>query len=648
MAESRFETMELGRRHLTGVYRVIFVTFTIIAIGIVIFHVWGMVIGGICMPEQAYTPILLSLFLPSAFLLYPISSKMPRDKMPWYDVVLAAASMAMPVYVFINSIQIGLEGWAVLPPPIAVYLGASLLILLLEATRRIFGIAMAVVVTVFAIYPLFAGYMPGIFHSRSLPLERVIGYHTIGGSSIWGLPMGAFGRILVGFILFGAALLVTGGASFFRNFAMALLGHRRGGAAKVSILASALFGTMSGSAVANVVSTGAFTIPAMKRTGYPAYYAGAIEAAASTGGVLMPPVMGAVAFIMADILSVSYWEVCVAAFMPSVFYYTSVFIQSDFFAVKTGIKGLPKEECPILADVLKQGWFYLFSLFLLVFFLVYLHLEGHAPFYATAALLALAMIQKETRLNPKRLLAVIESTGQILVQLGPVLAAVGMIIGSLAVSGTAHGLAGEITKVAGGNLYILIVLTAGASFILGMGMTMLACYLFLALIIAPAMINIGVYPMAAHLFILYWGMISYITPPVAVAAFAAASLAGAGPWKTGWQAVRLGIVAPIVPFFFVLNPALVAHGSLGDIVVSCAVTLAGIVSLCIAIEGYMWRLGRLRLLTRSIMGIAGALFIIPNWETGLFALALIGLAIVLFYTVDSRKQVTAESTTVQG
>ena len=409
----------------------------------------------------------------------------------------------------------------------------------MEAARRTGGPAIAVIFGLFSLYPIFAdaSFMPALFSGLPQDIVSTARYHVMSEESVLGIPMRVFGTLIIGFILFGVTLQTTGGGRFFINLAFALLGGVRGGPAKVAIFASGLFGSLSGSVVTNVLTTGAMTIPAMKRTGYPARYAGGIEACASTGGVLMPPVMGATAFVMASFLEVPYLAVATAAVVPSFLYFFGLFIQIDSYAARNGVKGLPPAELPSARKTISEGWFYIFGFLLLVYLLIYLKREAHAPFYATIALLALSQFGKlsprevwyyvlgfgilvylgvvlasvrmpaaytttlpigvgilllllcnvptHIRVAADKVVDFVESSGRLLAELVAILAAVGLIIGGLMMTGMASSFSGEITRVAGGKLVPLLLLGAATSFVLGVGMTVTAAYILLAIVLAP-------------------------------------------------------------------------------------------------------------------------------------------------------------------
>jgi TRAP transporter 4TM/12TM fusion protein len=409
--------------------------------------------------------------------------------------------------------------------------------------------------------------------------------------------------------MFGAVLQYTGAAHFFNNLAFALFGSVRGGPAKVAIFASGLMGSVSGSVVSNVLTTGVVTIPAMKRIGFAPAYAGGVEACASTGGVLMPPVMGATAFVMASFLGVPYVTVALAALMPSLLFYLALFVQIDGYAARRGLRGLPRAELPSVRRTFAEGWQYIVVFVLLVWMLLVLQQEAIAPFYATALLLVINQFSRRHRLDWKKLGLLVEGICGALGELSALLAGVGLIIGALSVTGLAGTLANDLVYLAGNNIYVLLVMGAITSFIFGMGMTITACYIFLAIVLAPPLVAAGFDPVAVHLFMLYWGMVSFITPPVALAAFVAAGIAKARPMQVGMQSVRLGAAMYFVPFFFVLNPALILRGSPGEIVVVVSTAVVGIAFLASALEGYVLGVGTV---ARSAAGWAARLLLVAG------------------------------------
>ncbi len=409
-----------------------------------------------------------------------------------------------------------------------------------------------------------------------------------------GIPLQAFAGLVIGFLVFGVVLQKSGGGKFFINLAFALLGHVRGGPAKVSIFSSGLMGSMSGSVISNVLTTGVLSIPAMRRIGMKRSFAGGVEACASTGGVLMPPVMGATAFVMAMFLDVPYSAVVLAAIIPSILYFLGLFIQIDAYAARNDIKGLPTVELPSLWQTLKEGWYFIFVFALLVWMLLVMQREAVAPFYATALLLILNQLSRHNRWGWQDLGDALSSAAKLFAELIAILAGVGMLVGALSMTGLSGTIANDFIHLAGGSVPLLLIMGALTSFVLGIGMTVTAAYIFLAVALAPALIQGGgLDPMAVHLFILYWGMLSFITPPVALGAFAAATVAGARPMTTGLQAMRLGSVIYFIPFLFVLNPALIMQGEPLQVAMVFVQALAGVVLFASAMQGYLIGVGRL-------------------------------------------------------
>jgi len=346
----------------------------------------------------------------------------------------------------------------------------------------------------FSVLPLFTDYLPRFLSGKSYGFWPTITFHALGSESLLGIPMRVVGRILIGYLVFGVLLMETGGGKFFFDFAISLMGRYRGGPAKVSVVSSAFFGSISGSAVANIITTGAFTIPSMKRNGFPPYYAGAIEACASTGGTLTPPIMGATAFIMTEFLQISYLKVCISAMVPALLYFLTLLLQVDCYAGKKNLAGLQKEKIPLLGKTIKEGWPFAVSLAILIFILVVLKDSVRAPFYTSGILIILLMTRKQSRLGFSEILHVIQSIGRTIANIMVVLLGVGLIMGSLSMTGLAYTFSTDLGNLAGGNTALLLLLGAGGSFILGMGMTISACYVFLVLIIAPPLLNAGFDP----------------------------------------------------------------------------------------------------------------------------------------------------------
>lgn len=610
MAETREVATQARYRISSGVWRVVVPLLAAAGMIMAVLHIFLLKPFGFFLVETGYLYVLVAFFGGLSFIILPASKGERRDKVPIRDCILFALLVGISLYFASVSTRVIQEGWEFLAPPHVVVLSVIVWLLAIEMVRRAAGLVLAGVCLVFSLYPVFGVYMPAFMEGIPFSFTEAAIYHSLSVESMLGLPMKVMGELLIGFLLLGITLQSTGGGKFFLDLATGLVGTTRGGPAKIATIASAFFGSISGSVIANVVTTGSVTIPTMKRTGYEPHYAAAIEACASTGGTLMPPIMGAAAFIMASLLDIPYLIIAASAAIPSILYYFGLLVQVDAHAAKRGLRGIPKEECPPLLKTLKGGWFYVFAVLVLVLFLA-LRMEGQAPFYAMAFLLICAMIRKETRFTWKSFVEFIASAGKGMAELVAILVAIGTVIGSFAMTGVAHSFSHELVSFAGGNWVFMIFLGALASFILGMGMTVVACYIFLAIVLAPALISIGLHPLAVHLFILYWGLASYITPPVALGAITAATIAGSSPMRTGFRSMQIGAVTYFVPLFFVLNPALILHGPVIDIIHTTLTALIGVYFLGAGLEGYLLGIGKVKIFERVISVGAGLLLMMP-------------------------------------
>ncbi len=644
-------------RQLSFGWQTVFLLATIAGVVLAVnqFFNLGFLIGTTIL-DNNYQYALIALFVPFVFIIFPASGKGINRSVPWYDWALFFISLVVVAFFMYISREILDKGWEFGAPLYVIIPCVILWLLILEATRRAGGLSLFLIVAVISVYPLFADKMPGPFSGLTSSLSDTASYHVMSNESILGIPMRALANLVIGFLIFGVALQRTGGGTFFINLAFALLGQVRGGPAKVAIFASGLMGSMSGSVISNVVTTGVMTIPAMIKSKFSRSYAGGVEACASTGGVLMPPIMGATAFIMSVFLEIPYITIAIAAIIPSVFYFFALFVQIDAYAARNKMPGLPKEQLPDLGKTLREGWHFIAVFVLLVVMLVYLQREAHAPFYATALLIVINQITSSQRWNLTDLKEFILSTGKLLAEITTILVGVGLIVGALSVTGMAGTFVNDLVFIAGGNVLILLVMGAVTSFILGIGMTVTAAYIFLAIVLAPALVKGGIDPLAAHLFIFYWGMVSYITPPVALGAYAASTVAGSKPIETGFQAMRLGSIIYFVPFFFVLDTAFILKASWFHITIMTASALAGITLIAGALQGYLVGIGDLtqnRILQWPIrlLLIAAGLFLatpggnlIPfsNLELAGMAVVCMLIAVTPAYLINRRKN-TAET-----
>lgn len=576
-----------------------------LVIALAIERLFNVGILGAFLIDNRYLYLILTLVLPSTFIIYPLArdSRIARA----LDFALAIACFLVFAYFTENAEEIVAFAWEFAPPTTAVWVAVAGWLLVIEATRRAGGIAVTAVVIVLSLYPVYAASLPGPIAGFSQPFDLTISYHMMSMESVLGIPLRAFAELVIGFIVFGVVLQHTGAGAFFNSIALALVGGVRGGAAKVSILASGGMGSMSGSVVSNIITTGAVTIPAMIDTGFSRRHAGAVESCASTGAVLMPPVMGATAFVMASFLNIPYWHVAVAAAVPSVLFYFALFVQIDCYAAYHKLAGMRRDQLPKLGETLRSGWHYLLGLAILIAIMVQPGWEKIAPFYATLVLLVLDLAIRRGRVSLWGYVELLANIMRTIVALVALVAGVGLIVGGMVVAGLAGTLANDLVFVAGNATIMLLLMGAVTSFIFGMGMTVTASYIFLAIVLAPALVRAGLDPLAVHLFIMYWGMLSFITPPVAIGSFVAANLAKASPIAVGLESMRFGAVMYFLPFIFVLNPALILHGSLTEIGLAIGCAVGGIFFIASGLQGWLAGVGELG---SGVLGFLSRLLVI--------------------------------------
>jgi len=584
--------------------------------------------------KEQYLGLFLALALGSIFIGTKVRAREPGNRVPWYDWLLAAAGFLVGGYVTIMYPTIAYR-LGILSPDRWI-LGGLAILLVLEATRRLAGWSLVLLALVFMLYAKFAYLLPGLFYARGSSWGRIASYLYLDASGLFGFPLSVTASMVVAFIFFGQALYAVGGDKFLTDIALCAMGRYRGGPAKVSVVSSSLFGTISGSAVANVVIDGPITIPMMRRTGYPAHMAAAIEAVASTGGQVMPPVMGVAAFLIAEFLAIPYGEVALAAAIPACLYYIALFTQVDLEAAKRGLSGLPVDQLPKLRRVMRRGWVFLVPLLVLIYTLMIDNWgAGKAGMAAVISTFLVGLLQKETRPTFAGFLSSIEETGRTMLDLVAITSLAGFVIGALQLSGLTFKLSLMLVTVAGGNALLLLALTAIVCIILGMGMPTTIVYVMLAVLVGPALTQLGIMPLAAHLFIFYFGMMSMITPPVCMATYAAAAIARSDFWSTGWIGMRLGIVAYVVPFVFAFHPALLFKGTIDEIIMAALTALVGVIFLGIGVSGYLFRpLGWVKC---TLLSLAG-LLLIPS-PSGLYWLVanVIGLALGLLVMVGEWK-----------
>jgi TRAP transporter 4TM/12TM fusion protein len=565
--------------------------------------------GLVLFMEQYVAGILAVAFL-LLFLSVPASKGRKQSVPPWYDIAAGLVGFAAAGYVAVRFVELGTQMF--FAPLDGLTAAVAIIVLSIEGIRRTVGWPLVIVVLVFVAYGLAGHFIPGVMSARPTGPQQLAYYLAFDQNAILGTPIMVASTIVIAFVLFGNLLMATGGSAFFTDIALASMGRYRGGAAKIAVAGSALFGTISGSAVANVVATGVVTIPMMKKAGYPAHQAAAIESVASTGGSLMPPVMGAAAFLMAEFLQITYGEVMLLAIVPAILYYAVLFVVADLEAARNGITRVEEALIPRAVSVLRDGWYFPLPFGVLIYTLFWLNRRPEeAALYSALTLLVCAILFGYKRERPTffAIFDAVRQTGFGVLDIIMICCGAGIVIGVLSVSGLGFGLTLALVTVAGKSLLALLVLAAIVSIILGMGMPTIAVYVLLAALVAPAMVEAGVLPQAAHLFVLYFGMMSFITPPVAVAAFAAASIAKADPFHTGFTAMRFGWAAYIVPFLFVYSPELILIGRPEMIVFDIATAFVGIWLISAGFVGYALRL--VAGLERAAFILSGTLLLIP-------------------------------------
>lgn len=619
--------------------------------------------------------IHLAFILGLTFLLFPFkrTKKSQTASVPWYDLLIGTVGVAVGLYISFDYQNIVLR--AGMPSTTDLVFAFATMALVLEASRRLIGPPLAILSVVFLAFAIFGPYLPGVFAHKGRSLVDIAEYMYLTTEGIFGIPLGVSSTYIFLFILLGAFLEQAGIIEFFSDLALSLVGHTKGGPAKVAVFSSALLGMVNGSAIANVVTVGAFTIPLMKKTGFKPHFAGAVEATASMGGQIMPPVMGAVAFIMADTLGVSYVSICKAAAIPAILYFVAVAFMVHFEAGRTGLKGLSRDELPKFSRVIVQRW----TLLLPLGTLVYLLLTGYTPlfagFYGIILTIALIMIHKLWAEYPGRgfrsgllaglavcavLVYFFESWG-VLALLGflvglcllksqtrPVLfdlvksmhhgarsalgvavacAVIGIVVGVATMTGLGVKLSGAIISLAGGSMFLTLVFTMLASLVLGMGVPTIPTYIITSTMAAPALAAFGVLPLVAHMFVFYFGLLADLTPPVALAAFAGAGIAGADPTKTGFNACRLALAGFVVPYIFVYDNSLLLINTTwsGALWITLTATV-GIIFLGAGAIGHFLIPAKVH---ERLVFIAGALMLItPGLYTDMIGVALGSAAIL--------------------
>ena len=601
---------------------------TWIAIAFSIFVIISM--ATLRMHELQQLSFFLGFALALAFIHYPLHPQKPNSKpLIVIDLILVGLSFSLGFYIlsdFIDFVErVGIPTkWDIVFSYVA--LG-----LVLEATRRAVGWALLIIVLVFLLYTFFGDLLPPPLSHRGYDLERIATTFYMTKNGIFGIALKVMTYFIFLFIAFGAFFSLSGGTAFFVDLASSIFGRLRGGPAKISVAVSGMMGTISGSAVANTVTTGTFTIPLMKRIGFESRVAGAVEATASSGGALMPPVMGAAAFIMAEFLGIPYISICKAALIPAVLYYMAVFSIVHFYSLKIGIQGMPRSELPDIKAVIYKKWMFIIPLFILVLVLI----QGYSPriavLYAILATIIISFFRRQAWLNPfkflKEIFQALAKSGYDSVMVACACGAAGIVIGVVLLTGMDGKLTTLVVNLSEGSLLIALPIVMLVSLLFGMGLPTVVCYVLLATTVAPSLVTLGVLPLAAHLFIFYFGMLCMVTPPVAFAAYAGAAIANADPMKTGYSAWTFALAGFLLPYMFVYNNSLLFMGSALNISLSIVTSLIGVVCLGAGIIGYLLR--EARLYERLFLLAAAFLLIKPGLMTDLIGLLCAGLTVYL-------------------
>ena len=590
---------------------------------------------------QVHRTTFIALVLFLAYLLYPAKKNAPKNtnKVPIYDIILAFVSAGSFLYMGINYEQLVAQAGNYTQIDIAVAMVA--IVLLFEACRRVVGVPILVVVGCFIAYAYFGNMIPGTFGHRGFTIQRIATHLYFTTEGIIGTPLAVCSTFIFLFILFGAFLERTGVGQFFIDIANSIAGKATGGPAKVAVISSALQGMITGSSVANTVGSGSFTIPMMKRMGYRPEFAAAVEAAASTGGQIMPPIMGAAAFLMAEMTGIPYSNIVIAAIVPAFLYFSGIMIMVHLEAKRYGLKGLPPEEIPNFFKLMFSYWYLLLPLIVLVTMMMTGYTPARSALVAIVVAIIVSMFRKETRMSPQTFLDALEGGARNIIGVAIACSVAGCIVGIVTLTGIGLKLAGGLLSLSGGNVLLALFFTMIASIVLGMGVPTTANYVIMATITAPVVLKLGIDLLPAHMFVFYFGIVADITPPVALAAYAGSAIARSNPLKTGVQATKLAIAAFLIPYVFALNPSLLLLGSTPIQVVSVTITaFIGMFGVASAVEGYLF--ANMNPIVRIVALAGGLLLIIPGAATDIIGVVLV-LLVLAFQKARSKKANSASS-----
>jgi TRAP transporter 4TM/12TM fusion protein len=584
--------------------------------------------AGVSLIAAEWTGLLLGIGVAAALLRYPY-----RESLKIFDAALGLVAIGCWLWMSMNYNDwiIDIAGYT----PAKYVPGIVAIVLLMEGMRKAAGLPITILVWCLIAYGFFGYLLPQPFQAEQLPAASLVMYVYADTNGVPGLVMTVVGTLVLAFIVLGRLMELSGAIKFFTDLALAAMGSRRGGPAKVAVVASSIFGSINGTAIGNIMSTGIVTIPLMKKSGFKAHFAGAIEAVASNGGQIAPPVMGATAFLIAEFLQVSYAEVVLAALVPAVLYYVCLFLQVDAIAVRYGLHGLPRSELPKARPLIRTGWVFLLPLGVLVYLLFWRSFDpALSALAAVAALFVLTTIRERRILKARELAEMAVGGGESMLPLLMIAGGAGVVIGVMNITGLGFSLSIVLSQIGeNAGLFVMLLLTGAISIVLGMGMPTTAIYVVLSVVLAPALVDMGITPMAAHLFIFYFGLLSFLTPPVAIASYVAAGLAGSGMWATSWQGVKLAAIAYILPFLWCYNPAMILDGSPLEIAFAVGSALLAAVLIAQGMQGMRLTelkgaaIGMTLFAAAVVVGGSTIWFGRVSWATALVTAAGLGLLV---------------------
>jgi len=599
----------------------------ILTVSMSTYHLYG---AAVSMPELLiHRSMHLVFAIPLIFLIYPFLKKEKNQPPQLFDLIQAIVAALPWLWILFNFNRLVERMEYVDPLSTMDYaMGILAILTILEATRRTVGIAMVLLAVLMFFYTLFGSYAPGFMTIKNTNPKLVLEHLFILPEGILGMPVGVAATYVFLFILFGAFLEKSGAGDFFMNLAMSIAGKQRGGPGKIATIASALFGTLSGSCVANVYTTGIFTIPLMKRIGYRKEFAGAVEAVASTGGQLMPPIMGSAAFLMADFLGIPYIQIVSAALIPSLLYYLTLYYLLDMEAARTGMLGMDSSELPDFKKTIKNGSLTLIPVALIVVLLFNRYSAFLAAFWAIVVTFIISWLRPDTRIGLKKLTHALDSGARNILPLSAACATAGIIIGLISLNGIGLKFTAAVIHLTGGNLLLGLILVMIAGLILGMGLPTPAAYILVAIFGAPALVELGLPPLSAHMFCFFYAILSAITPPVAMAAYSGAQLAGGGFNDTAFISLRLGIVAFIIPFMFAYDPALLLRGNAWHVALGVITAIPGTYAIAVGVGG--WLHGQVSIKLRLLAGIGGLTLLMVGWQTDIIGIICLSILLVIY------------------